>query len=273
MAVIIGIQQQTLMPKPVSLKEILIEDMSYGIYGEGKCLIEKKKGRYTVLFFPKNIQRGFEVLIEKKAVYAKLNLPASEEEIRAFFALARFLCGYLKTDRFVCNDREFGLDQISPLVEYYINASVRELWDIRKKIDSGNVQSLYVFGAKNPIALGKTEMEEVNGNLDRFGKLLHRIQSTRGVYAVPAFRDNDDGTRTGVYLVNANTDTIFPLSPGDALFLQQKPASWEVLLTDGDDILGTVSFDTLLSKADTSRRYDDRRSVLRFTSEQLRAML
>ena len=273
MAIIIGIQQQGLLQKPVTLKDILVEDMSYGVYGEGKHLLEKKKGKYTLLYFPKNIQRGFEVLKEKHAVYAKLNVPASEEEIRALFAYARFLCSLLGTDRFLCNDREYGPDDIDALTGYFIDVSVKELWNIRKKINSPEVNSLYIFGAKNPVALGKTEMEEVNGSLERFGKLLHRIQSTPGYYAVPALRENPDGTLTGVYLVNADTDTIFPLVPGDALFLREKPSSWEVLLTDGKEQLGNVSFDTLMSHADISRRYDDRRSILRFTSEELRGML
>ncbi len=272
MAVIIGVRQKGLFPKKIEWQDILIDGMGYGVFGEGHRLEEHQTGKFTIVYFRKNIQRGFEVLLEQGAVYLKFTLPSSEEEIRALFSYTRFLCEYLETDRFIYNDQEYGLEQIDELIAGCIEASVQTLWDIRRKIDGGECRSLFIFGAKNPIALGKEEMQEVNGNLERFGALLHRLQSMDVYYAIPALYRLKDGSSLGVYIISADTPSVFPLVPGDGMFLKAPPETWKVMFSVNGQQAGVLMFDDLIAHVDSSRRYDDKRVILTLSADEIRTL-
>ena len=272
MAVIAGVISKGPFQKVPSIEDVLVDDMSCGVLEDGQRLCENKTGKYTILYFKKNIQRGFEVLLERGAVYIKLQLPASEEEIKAFFAYIRFLCEKMGTESFICYDREFTCESIDELIKFTIDNSVQTLWDIRKKIDNDECVSLYINGAKNPISLGKDEMKEINGDLESLGKLLHRIQSIDAYYAVPAIYKLEDGRTLGLYTVSENTDSIFPERPGDGMFLREKPDVWKVILSLEGEQAGIIGFDELMANAQVIKRYDARRVVIRLSSDEIKAL-
>lgn len=269
MAVIAGVENKGLLKSIPRIEDIMVEGMSFGVYEDGDRLVGNKTGKYTVLYFKKNIQRGFQILLERGGVYVKMQLPTSDEEIRAFFAYIRFLCGKLHTDSFICYDRQCSLDDIDELIKAVTDDSVQTLWDIRKKIDTDECRSLYISCARNPIALGKREMKEINGDLESLGRLMHRLQSMEAYYAVPAVYRLDSGSTLGIYMLSENTDSVFPRVPGDGMFLREKPDLWKVILSIGGEQAGIVDFDDLIAETEAAGIYDDRRVILRLSADEI----
>lgn len=230
MAVTIEIKSDELLKKNISVLEIArLQNLSYGILDDNYCLIRNKVGKYTILYDDKCIGRGIEVSIEKSSIFLRIPLPTIVREIELLYSLIEGICKKFKIKDFYCDDERMTIDYAYHFIEKYKEISLNAILDIDNKIMVGEVEQFFIFGALNPIALGKNEMNEINRSLEGLEKVLDRLQRLDVYYASSAFYRRNDGSLFGVYFVDENIDMVIPIKPYVLFSLKEEISSWYVM--------------------------------------------
>ncbi len=268
MAVQVEIKQKGLVKKTWTIDEIIFDSIGYGVMDKTFRLEEGATGDVMVLYFLNNIQRGFEVTFAKGSITLRMALPSSNEEIKAFYAFVKHLCGLMKTDTFVRDGEVLGFDRIDECIRLDIDASVAALQNMRKALNENNYESLFIFGAINPIYISEEDFKEFNGNLDRFGDYLHKLQSMDVYYAAPHLFEKEDKTIFGLYPLTEEIATVLPRKPH--IFSNDiKVEEWYVALKLDTEEPMAVDYETFCQNTDTTRKYDSGHFIVRLMPDQI----
>ncbi len=238
MAVNFEIKQRQDNIQQITIPQIAaLENLSFGAMDNDYCMIYGEVGRYTVMYNPFCIGRGFEAWVEEDGtVVMRMPLPNTETDIRAAYSLAKKLCEKFGTDSFICDDEIMPFEHIPKKIEENLAASENAIRMVEGQIKEGSQRSFILFGATNPVTIGTAELEEIGGTLEGFEKLLHRLQSMEVVYANPKYYQMKDGTVFGIFILREEVMTVLPRVPVSLNGPIEKLKGYYVHLPDDNDI-------------------------------------
>ena len=187
MVVTIEIKQKTIFKKNFDLLAFIKkENLFYGSYNAYHVLRENRIDKHTIVFDRNEIGRGIEIDTENKNVILRLQLPATKNDIELFYHIAKEIAVELGLAYFFCEGTKFTFDEIQTCIDKDEKSSIQILENIEKKIYLTGDNNIVLFCALHPITFGEKEIDEVEGSLSSFAKLLNRLQNQRLYYAVPA---------------------------------------------------------------------------------------
>ena len=274
MAVKIIIKSKGLFKKELAFKDIIEPGMRYGVMDEAYRLDENKVGDYTVIFEAKRICRGFEISFSKGQTRLSLPLPSSKHEIEYFYNFVQKICRKMKTDEFIREEELVRLEDIQKFISLDVDASLRALEIMTTDVMEDKYDSMYIFGATNPIAIGKDEVKLFDNNLDKLADYLHEIQSLDVYYAKPNVYKNGQGDLFAVYVLTENVPSVIPYKPN--LFMANKDMKvddWNVALIYDEKMAGTISYDDFLSSITKREKYDAEHFIVSLSKDEMKKLL
>lgn len=269
MSVDVLIKEKGLFKKTRQLSEIIFENMGYGVMDEAFRLSEGETGKYTVVYHKGMICRGFEVSLDKGSVELRMSLPTGDTEIRFFYDYIKRICKLLNIKTFERDGETAGFDKIESYIAGDISASEGALKQIDENISKGEYRSMYLFGAYHPIAMGKRELEIVQHDAQKLGRFFHEMQSVDAYYAKANVYRRNDESLFGVYVLSAGVPTILPFKAEVFMNNELKVDDWNILMVDGDERKGAVSFEDFVANVDTDHIYDTEHFLITLDESQM----
>lgn len=269
MAVNVRISQKGLFKKKLTVENIAeLRNLSYGISDANCCLIENEIGKYTLVYDSKNLARGIEVSFEDTDVLLRLNLPTSRTEIHLFYDLIQEICKKFNTDKFTREGEETNVDLIPTFIQYDDEASCNALVDVKNKLIENNYEQLTIFGVLNPIAIGIESFEEINGDTDKLGIFLNRLQQMDVYYANPKVYQKNE-KMFGIYFIGEEITSVVPVKPY-ILFNQIEGINdWYVMIPENHMIRYEDFINHIVKLCD----YDATHIVVNLTKEDIEKLV
>lgn len=264
MAVTIEIHKPNLH-QTLTVQEIAkMKNLTYGVSDSNYRLEWWKTGAYTILFDSNCIGRGFDVSFDTDKLIMSLPLPTTNYDIRLFYTLVAEICNANGIPGFFRDEEYVPVEKAWNFVEGDINIcrqSKQQLWE---RINEGKDHRLYIFGALNPIALGREEVKEICRGPDGLDFLLDRLQQKDAFYAGAHYYKRNDESIYGIYAVNEKTVTIFP-ERAKSPFVSLYNVDYYVILPDNH----AVPFDAFIRNVKAVERYDREHIVIKLTEEEI----
>ena len=237
MSVNIQIKPNEYNPKQLSVPEIAgLMNLSYGASDNFYCLEKGKVDTYTIIFDETKIGRGFEVWHENDTICLRLPLPTTGHDIDVFYKLVEKICKELDVYFFNCEGETIPITDLYANVDNDKESSMGAIRHIRNTTEEDDTKHLIIFGAFNPICIGKNECAEIGDTLEGFDNFMHRIQSIDAFYATPRFYQRQDQSVFGMYFVGENIVTTVPLNPVDPFHKIDNLDSYYVHIPDRNNI-------------------------------------
>lgn len=274
MAVEVTIKSKGLFKTSLKLDDILENDMRFGIMDDSFRFDEGKVGEITVIFNNKNICRGFEVSLKRGKVELRMPLPTSDSDITFFYETIKKICIKMNTKVFVRDEEILELDEIDNCIKQDLETSRAVLKDIEEKIKNGTFNNFYIFGAINPVALGKNEMKKIKGNPIEFGNLMHQLQSIDAFYAAPKVYQKEDTSNFGVYVLTEGIPSILPDEPklllnGNNITVDE----WNIGLVIDGEVEGFISYNDFLKNIKPDSRYDSEHFLITIDKDKIKKLV
>lgn len=266
MSVNIEIKQKGLFKKYITVEEIAqLMNLQYGVSDNNYTLDIGKIGQYTILYDQKCIGRGIEVSFEEKNVILKLSLPTIPSEIKLFYNLVEKICKKLNVKEFYRDEEIVKLENCYAFIENDNNATFNAIKDIENKIKSEEYHQFYIFGALNPISIGKNEINKINNNLDNFEKLINRLQQQDVFYANPKFYKRESGTIFGMYFVGPEIDTVVPTEPYVLYNVAEKIDDYYVMIPGNN----CVKYNDFIKNVRKIAAYDNNHFIVSLKEDEI----
>lgn len=274
MAVEVTIRSKGLFKKTLDITDILDSDMRYGIMDEAFRLEEGKVGENTVIFRKKNICRGYEVCLKKGEINLRMPLPTSTSDINFFYEYIKRLCEKMNTKIFIRDEEEIGFDEIDNCVKLDIEASVGALKRMEEDINNGKYENMYIFGAVNPVAIGKKELESIGGDATKFGMLMNSLQGMDVYYAKASVYQRKDESYFGVYVLTAEIVSVLPEKP--KLVMNEnniKVGDWNIGFVIDGKLEGFISYEDFLKNINKDDEYDSEHFIITLNKDKMEKLL
>lgn len=274
MAVEVKIKGKGLFKKTLTFQEILENNMRYGVMDEAYRLDEGKVGDCTVIFNDNHVCRGYEISLKKGEINLRMPLPTSEEDIIYFYEYIKKLCVKMNTKEFFRDEEKLNFAKIPTCISLDIEASTKALKKIEEGLDNKDYSSFYIFGALNPIALGKSELEKFAGNIQNFGKVLDELQKQDIYYAKNRVYQREDKTNFGVYVLTENIPTVLPFEAKPFMLGNElKINDWYLGLVINENMAGFIPYQAFLNSVDKDEIYDTEHFVITLTAKNIKDLL
>ena len=279
MSATITIRPKGFFSKKLTLKDVLPEELSYGIPDGFERLDEGKEGEYTMLFDPENIGRGFQIRFDGATTELHINYPNSRHDIELCYMMAQRICQLQKVDCFEYEGECVTLDRIEQIIQRDIDATVYTLQVYAEKIRSGESKSIIIFGAINPFEIGERELDIFGEDIDKFSEWLNEMQQRDVYYGVPHFYEKQDGSTFGAFAVKAGVASVMPVQPSIPLRMrnQFEVSDWYVLLgySDGRKTgsLAMIDYSGLAEHISKGEYYDAGHAVVNLTDSDVEHLL
>lgn len=214
MAITIEIKQKAIFKKNFDLKGFIKKhNLFYGSYNAYYVLRENMIDKQTIVFDRNAIGRGIEISSENKNVTFKLALPATKEDISLLYELVQSVCKDFKLSYFFKKNNKVDFNGISECIKEDEEASEKTLDEMEKKIYLTRDENIVLFSALHPITFGEKEIDEVEGSLEKFGALLHKLQNQRLYYAAPTVYQKKNGQMIIAFHLDEEMLTVLPVEP------------------------------------------------------------
>lgn len=251
MSVTVIVKSNKMFGKKLELKDILTEELSYGITDEYGCLTPDESGDVTVIYERSYLSRGIEVSFEDKSVSFRLSLPNCPREIELFYMIVSMTCKRLRTKVFCREGETADLSSIEQFIQKDIDASKGALEYMEENIKSDNLKSMIIFGVVNPVSVGLQDLESFGGDLNKLGDFLNQKQQMDVYYATPHIYKKSDGKLFGCYSISVGVASVVPTEPSAPLLTDKnfKIDEWYVLLGHWhkkEDSIKTVSYEDFI---------------------------
>lgn len=211
MAIKVEIKQKSVLTRSITMEEIAsMQSLSCGVWNQNYVLERDVTGDRTVLYNPRHLARGIHVVIQKQSVCLYLPIPTTRNEVKIFYYLVMSICDKLDIDCFYRNDERVALNQVSDCIQLDQQNSIACLMGMKEMLQNGKFTSFYMFGALNPLSLGKTEVFEIDGSLDKLDELLVNTQHLDFIFAEPQYLKNDS-ENVKCYMLWKDDMIIFPI--------------------------------------------------------------
>lgn len=212
MAVEIKIKQKGLFhKKKISLEDILLDGMKYGITDGHYRLVEGEQGNPTVIYDAKRMARGINVLCRGTSVMMHMNIPTSLEEIDLLYKIIEKVCGLYGTNVFYRGGEKTDLSEIPDCIRQDKMGSGIGLKNLLARDDDGYIT---IFGVKNPLCLGPAERKRIANDIQAFGDYLAERQEKEVWYADPdVYQDQEKDLIFGIVEIECGTNCVVPVKP------------------------------------------------------------
>ena len=277
MAVKVNIRSKGLFKKTPKFEEIIFPGMSYGTTDEAFRLERGKISEWTVVYSLPKIGRGFEVRIGKGEIDLSMPLPTTDADIIFFYGYVKKLCDLMKTDCFYRDGVKTGLDMTDQYITADARASEKALSEIQARVaESGT--TYYIFGALNPISLGKRELEVIRGNSKIFEDVLDLLQKKDYYYGAPKlYRKGDAEEIIGVYTLTEDVPTVLPYEPTILMNNDLTVSEWRLGLVfdngNGLSAAGNVDYGYFLEKINKDDVYDTDHFIAKMSRDEMKAFV
>lgn len=277
MAVDVVIRQVGLFKKEISIQDIVAEDLKYGIMDGAFRLVPDQVGDYTVVYDSGHLCRGMEISFEKKDINLRLPLPNSQYDIRLFYGVIQRICQLCKVQYFYREDEKIRADDLETIkscVNMDITASIGALKSIEEDIGNDKYKCMTVYGVMNPVDIGKKEISQISGDLDRFGELMNRLQNMDIYYAAPRFYQMKDGKILGAYALTADVLSVIPLIPRTGMMVSEdiKVDVWNVSLVISEEEIHIVLYDDLIRFIGEREYYDADNILITLSADEMKEL-
>lgn len=272
MAVDVTIKGKGIFKKTFKIEDILDDDMSYGIMDEAFRLDENQVGEHTVLFKRDKMCRGFEVTLKKGAIDLRMPLPTSNEDIKYFYEYINKLCGIMKTNKFIREGEVCTFDLIDEFIKLDTDTSIMALKEIKKNIETKG-GCMYIFGALNPIAVGKKEIDFIGNNPNKLGELLNRLQNMDVYYAKPTLYTLADNTVMGVYSIVDENPSVLPYKATVPFDNEITVNKWIIGLVIDEELAGFIPYDDFIKNVKKFDEYDTEHFIAKINSKEMNKLL
>lgn len=274
MAVKVVIKNKIFLKKSLKFRDVLMDDMCYGTIDESYCLEEGQIGKNTTIFSTKSVCRGYEISFDNNNINLRMLLPTSKDDIRFFYKYIKMLCEKMGTKKFIRDGELLSLEDIEKCIKLDIEASEKALEDIRKNIDNGIYKNIYFFGAVNPVAIGKKEIEQIDGDLEKLGEFMNSLQTMDVYYAKASFWKSEDNTNVGVYNLMENLPTVLPYKPKTLLTGNDfKVDIWNICLIVDEKPLEVISYDDFFKFVKKKDVYDAEHFIVTMDEKEIKEMI
>ena len=174
MAIDVTIKSGGLLKKKLAIKDVILENMRYGIIDSAYRLDENKTGEYTIVFLKDHICRGYEISLKKGSIELRMPIPTSSIEISFFYDYIKTLCKKMNAKEFIKDGVNKSLGEIESCIKDDTLLSQRTLSIMKQDIDEGKYEYMYLFGVMNPISISKKDFitEDVTSVLPYRAKLF-----------------------------------------------------------------------------------------------------
>ena len=279
MSATIYIRSKGLFGKKLTLRDVLPEELAYGVSDEFERLEEGRKGEYTLLFDPENIGRGFQIKFDGTTTELHLNYPNSRHDIELCYMMVAQICRLQKVNFFEYEGETVTLDRIEQIIQRDVDAAVYTLQLYADKIKSGETKSIICFGAIHPFDMGEKETELFGADIDRFGAWLNEKQQMDVYYAVPHFYEKNDGSTFGVFALRADVASVMPTTPTVPFSMrnQFEVNDWYVMLGYADgrksEGMNVIDYSGLAEHLQKGEYYDASHVIVTLTDSDVDALL
>lgn len=273
-AVEVTVKSKGLFKRSLKFTDIIDNDMRYGIMDEAFRLEEGTIGENTVIFKDKNICRGYEMSINKGEVNLRMPLPTSTSDINFFYEYIKKICTKMNAKTFTRDNEVLSLGDIENCIKLDIEASEAALKKIEENINNGTYENMYIFGAVNPVALGKKEMENIKGDTTKFGILMNSLQGMDVYYAKASIYQRKDKSYFGVYVLTAEVASVLPEKP--ALLMNEnnlKVDDWNIGFVVNEKLEGFISYKDFLKNITKDSEYDAEHFVITLDKNKMKELL
>ncbi|MBQ3394592.1 MAG: DUF4299 family protein [Oscillospiraceae bacterium] len=277
MAVKVNIRGKGLFRKTPKFEEIIFPGMSYGTTDEFFRLQRGKISEWTVVFSLSKIGRGYEVRIGKGEIDLSMPLPTTDADILFFYSYIKKLCELMKTDVFYRDGVRTTFDKIDDCIVRDAKTSEKALSEWRQKIQEGD-GPFYIFGAQNPVCMGKRELEVIRGNSKIFEDVLDLLQKKDCFYGAPRlYQLKDSDGIVGVYSLTEDVPTVLPYEPAILMNDSVKVSEWSVGficdLGNGPVMAGQIPYRDFVDAVNKDDVYDSEHFVARLSADRMKRML
>ncbi|MDD6467478.1 MAG: hypothetical protein PUF50_04790 [Erysipelotrichaceae bacterium] len=268
MAVCIEIKQKN--KSSISAKSVAqAMKLEYGIYSNNFVLEEEKTGRYTILFDPKQIGRGIEFSEENQSILLRLSLPSTVNEIALFYRIVAWICKRIPVFDVFRNGEAIAMNYLDLYMEQDKSISLDAILDMEQQIQSKKMQAFTIFGAKNPIILGTKEFQEIQGSLEGFKDLLHRLQEMDVYYADPVYYQRKDGTIFASCFIGLEIETVIPKKRFICFNPNIKTEEYYVMLPEQN----CIRYEDFIKQVTKISDYDTDHITIRLTEEMIEDLI
>lgn len=267
MSVTAKIMQRSLFKKKLDVDDIIkISGLACGVCDSDYRLIANEKGEHTLLYDTEHLARGIDLWFENNDILLSLSLPTAKEEIRAFYNTIEKICNVLKTNTYVREEEKVRLSQNESFIKADEQGALCGLEQIRENIKE-KYSHFQIFGIKNPISLGEKEINEIDNDLNKFGKFLHEKQNIDAFYNAPRVYKKEDKI-FGVYAVVQDCKSILPTKPYVTLNQIDNIDEWYVFFDNNK----TISYSDFISNIDNAKYYDFNHIIVNLSSDEIEAL-
>lgn len=266
MAVNVKIEQRNLEKKLTILEIAKLRNLAYGVPDDNYVLIQNEVGDHTLLYDTEHLARGIEVWFDEEFIFLSLSFPTTVREIEEFYGLVDAICQEMGIKDFYRDDNFAEIKEIDNFIEFDKNTSINTLKSLKNKVVGEELDHLEIFGVMNPISLGITELEEIDGDIENFAKFLKRLQEMDVYYAGPkVYKKKSDDTLFGVYFIGENIVSVVPNKP--YIVMNQIPNinNWYVLLPE----MNYVKYENFINSVQVKEVYDVNHVVICLTQEEI----
>ncbi|MCI8547321.1 MAG: DUF4299 domain-containing protein [Bacilli bacterium] len=262
------------MKKNIEFKDILTRQMRFGIMDESYHLEEGVLGENMVVFPAEHICRGCEISFTKEEIHLSMPLPTSRDDIFFFYDFINRICKKVHTQKFIRNHEILSLDKISCCIEWDIQASCTAIVQMEKNLAENQYESLYIFGAMYPIALGLCEMKKISGDVIKFGELMHSLQSMDIYYAKAKVYERQDKGYFGVYVLTEDIPTVLPYKP-KLLMIEHsfEVQDWNIGFVVNNEVKGFISYSNFLDSIGECAKYDAEHFIVTMSSDKMNILI
>ena len=229
-------------------------------------LIPNKTSKHTILYDDRKYARGIDVKTDDDYIYLELSLPTSKEEIRCLYNITKKICNKLLTKKFIKNDIEKSLENLTDCIIEDIDLSEITLKEIRKSLEKN--EYIQIFGIFNPISIGKKEIDKIDDNLNNLSNYLQDIQSIDAYYAVPKVF-NIDNQLSGVYVIKDNIPSIVPTKPYIIFNIIPNIKEWYVMFDENN----FISYNDFIDNVDKSNYYDSNHVIVNLSESKINNLI
>ncbi len=273
MAVNVTIKSKGLFKKELKIEDVILENMRYGIMDENFRLDENKIGEYTVIFNNNHICRGYEINLKKGEINLSMPLPTSYEDICFFYEYIKTICEKMHTKTFIREEEETTFDNIDSFIESDSKASEGALEKIKENLDNGEYANMYIFGAINPIAIGKKELSRIGNDTKKLGELMHELQSMDVYYAAPRVYKKPDETLFGVYTLTENIPSVLPYKACVFMNNDLKVEEWNIGFVIDGKLFGVISYENFIDSVNKDKEYDTEHFIISLSKKEMKDLL
>ena len=272
MGVKVIIQKKGLFEKKFSLLDLIQDGMRYGTYDDFFRLDENNINGPIAVFDSQNICRGHEIFLRDNLITLTLPLPTNENDIHFFYHHIKIICAMMGTDEFTRDGKKVNINLINTFIELDKASSIDALRDMKTKIENGVYENMCIYGALNPIVIGKKQIELIGCDLQKFGDYMNKLQSIDAYYATPNIYRRSDSTLFGVYAFSDDNTFILPQNPQPILIKQKIPQFFIGFVID-DKMKGSISYNDFLQNVDQSNEYDASHFIITLSKSEITDLL